>query len=419
MKTLLLKKVCIIMNRVPDVTSPRFAIQLDVLRQMGYFMRIVALEGVPESCDFEDYSKIKEQVLPLTMSRYRVPQAFLTMIILFIIAPLRSLKTLGAMLKMLFHGPSRKEILKNYFQAALLVNLHIIDKEISHLHAHCEPGAARTAYFATLLTGLNSSFVALPGEAFKEDFEKISVPLKNCECIFALSEYEKKYIMEKIFADDDLLPEMLCFFNGIDLEKFEFKHSDRTPEEPYRFITTAFLSKTKGLDTILQALSILRKQGVNFRYTIIGDGPELENLQKETEKLELKEVVHFAGVKPRYKIPRLLLNADLFVSAQRILENGEQDSIPLSVKEAMAVGLPVVATDCGALHELIEDEETGLLVPPDNPSEFADACMRLLTDCDLRMQIVMKARLHIEGVYNIHKQAMAFNEYVINHNLPL
>jgi glycosyltransferase involved in cell wall biosynthesis len=386
---------------------------------MGYFMRIVSLDGIPENCNFEDYSKIKEQVLPLTMSRYRVPQAFLTMIILFIIAPLRSLKTLGAMLKMLFHGPQRKQILKNYFQAALLVNLHLIDKEISHLHAHCDPGAARTAYFATLLTGLNSSFVALPGEAFKEDFQSLSIPLKNCECIFALSEYEKNYIVEKIFTDKDLLPEMLCFFNGIDLEKFGFKGSSKPPEEPYQFITTAFLTRTKGLDTVLKALEILRKQGVNFRYTVIGDGPELNLLKEKTKTLGLEEWVSFTGVKPRYKIPKLLANADLFVSAQRILENGEQDSIPLSVKEAMAVGLPVVTTNCGALRELVEDEETGLLVPPDNPSEFAAACMRLLTDRDLRGQIIMKARLRIEGVYNIHKQAMAFNEYVINHNLPL
>ncbi|MDD5727561.1 MAG: hypothetical protein PHV59_03265, partial [Victivallales bacterium] len=146
-------------------------IQLDVVRQMGYFMRLVALEGMPEKENFPDYEKIKEQIMPLTMSRFRVPQALLTLIILFIITPLRTLKTLGVMLRMLWRGPERKQILKNYFQAVLLVNLHLIDKEISHLHAHCEPCAARTVYFAALFTGLNSSFVALPGEIFQPDFE--------------------------------------------------------------------------------------------------------------------------------------------------------------------------------------------------------------------------------------------------------
>ena len=85
----------------------------------------------------------------------------------------------------------------------------------------------------------------------------------------------------------------------------------------------------------------------------------------------------------------------------------------------MATGVPIVATDCGAMRELIESEETGLLVSPEDVSAFSNACKRLLTDQELRNQIILKARLEIEGVYDIHKQAQVFNDYIINHSLPL
>jgi len=338
--------------------------------------------------------------------------------LLGIIAPLRSMRTLGVMLKMLFCFKDRKQVIKNYLQAAILVNQHVIDREIGHLHAHCERNAVRTTYLSSLLTGLNSSYITLPGEIFDPDFLQLKPALIHCSFIFTLSEYEQKILMEKFFKDLDLLPNIFCFLNGIDLEKFEFALSP-PPKAPYQFITTAYLSMKKGLDTVLYALRELKDEGFNFKYKIVGDGPVREGLENLTKSLGLEEEVIFTGIKPRYEIPKLLAKADLYLLAPRILPNGEQDSIPLGIKEAMATGVPVVATDCGAMRELIESEETGLLVAPDNASAFAAACKTLLTDHELRNQIILKARLQIEGVYDIHKQAQAFNNYIINHNLPL
>lgn len=406
------------MSQIPDSTSPRFFAQLEILQQMGYFLRIVSLEAFPDQKDLFEYSKLAEQSISLKQSKRRIPRAFLTLILLGLIAPIRSFRTFGAMVKMLFCFKDRKAVIKNYLQAGMLVNHHIIDKEIGHLHTHCERNAVRTTYLASLLTGLNSSYLTLPGEIFEPDFLLLKPALVHCSFIFTLSEYEKKFILEEVFKDIDLLPNIFCFLNGIDLEKFEFVLSPHS-KEPYLFLTTAHLSKKKGLDTVLCALRELKDQGFEFKYKIIGDGPVRENLEKITKTLGLENEVIFTGIKPRYEIPKLLAQADLFLLAPRILENGEQDSMPMGIKEAMATGVPVVATDCGAMRELVESEETGLLVAIDDVLAFAAACKTLLTEHELRNQIILKARLQIEGVYDIHKQAQAFNDYLNSHKLPL
>ena len=406
------------MSQIPDSTSPRFLAQLDVLQQMGYSLRIISLEAFPDQKHLSWHSKLAEKIISLRQSKRRIPQAVFTLLLLGIIAPLRSLRTFGAMLKMLFCFKDSKAVIKNYLQAAILVNHHIIDKEIGHIHAHCEHNAVRTTYLSSLLTGLNSSYLTLPGEIFEPDFLLLKPALINCSFIFTLSEYEQKIIMEKVFKDIERPPNIFCFLNGIDLEKFEFILSPPL-KEPYQFITTAYLSRKKGLDTVLCALRELKNEGFEFKYDIIGDGPDRENLEQITKTLGLADEVTFIGIKPRYKIPKLLAKTDLFLLAPRILENGEQDSIPLGIKEAMAIGVPVVATDCGAMQELVESEETGLLVPMEDVFAFSDACKRLLIDHELRNQIILKARLQIEGVYDIHKQAQAFNDYIVNHNIPL
>jgi glycosyltransferase involved in cell wall biosynthesis len=407
------------MSHVPDSTSPRLLAQLDILQQMGYLLRIVFLKGTPDLDCLSRYSRLKEQCISLTLNRTKIPLAVFTLLLLMIIAPIKSLRAFGAMLKMLCVFKDRKQVIKNYLQAGILVNQHVIDKEISHLHSHCEPVAARTTYLASLLTGLNSSYLTLSGEIFEPIFEKLKPALEHSSFIFTLSVYEQRVLLENMFNDVEVLPNMFCAFNGIDLERFGFVRSTCLPEEPYNFFTATHLSDKKGLDLIFYALRELKDQGMKFSYQIVGDGPVRDNLEELAKDLDLQEEISFKGIKPRYEIPKFLSKADLYLLAPRILENGEQDSIPLGAEEAMAVGVPVVATECGAICELIETEETGLLAKPDDKFAFAAACKRLLTDQELRAQVILKARLKIEGGYNIHKQAEIFSDYITTHEIPL
>lgn len=140
----------------------------------------------------------------------------------------------------------------------------------------------------------------------------------------------------------------------------------------------------KGHSQLLEALSRLRKAGTEgnasvVKLVFVGEGHEQERLCQQALALGLSDSVHFTGF--RNDIPATLSALDVFALPS------QSELLPLSVMEAMAIGLPVLATDVGSLTELIESEVSGLLVPPDNPEKLLAALRRLTTDTSLRMRL--------------------------------
>ncbi|QSH41544.1 glycosyltransferase family 4 protein [Lentisphaerota bacterium ZTH] len=411
------KKICIIMERFPDLEAPTLLEQVEIMEKMGYYLRIISICRPSENDLALFPERLKSKVHYLDNPVKAFPKAFFTMLMFFLISPVRSVRTLGAFLH-LHKNPFRSlRLIKNYMHAMLLVNQHIIDRGIDHIHSHCSPDAAITSYLTSSLSGMPLSYTALPGEIFIKKFRGLKPALCASQYIFTLSNYDRKAIYEMMLTNIKNKPALLSIFNGIDLQLFDFIKDFTLPEPPYHFITVATLTRKKGIDTILRAMQRLKEEGIEFSYNVVGEGPARKPLEAMAADLGLSDNVSFPGIIPRYEIPKLLEAADLFLLAPRILENGERDSIPTCMKEAMAIGLPTVCTDCGAVSELVENLETGLLAPPDQPEAFAEACKTLLHDSDLRIQILLKARLRIEGSYDIAKQAQWFSKFVSSHSM--
>ncbi|MCP3965316.1 MAG: glycosyltransferase family 4 protein [Lentisphaerae bacterium] len=410
------KKICIIMDRFPDLQAPTLLEQVEILEKMGYYLRIISINRPDENVLELFPERFRSKVHYLGNSLKASPKAFMTVLMFFLISPIKSIRTFVSFLRLQKNPLRSLRLLKNYIHAILLVNQHILDKEINHIHSHCNPDAANTAYLAASLTGLPLSLTALPGEIFVKRFKSLKPALCASQYIFTLSNYDRNAIHETILHDVKLKPALLCIFNGIDLQMFDFVKDFDVPKPPYHFITAATLTRKKGIDTILRALHRLKEEGTEFRYTIVGEGPAKQPLEDLARDLGLSDNVIFSGIIPRHEIPKLLEESDLFLLAPRILENGERDSIPTCMKEAMAIGLPTVCTECGAVSELIENCETGMLAPPDQPEAYAEACKNLLINSDLRIQILLKARLRIEGSYDITKQAQWFSKFVASHS---
>lgn len=133
------------------------------------------------------------------------------------------------------------------------------------------------------------------------------------------------------------------------------------------------LDPAKGVDIAIRALPALE----NVTLTIIGDGPERAKLEALAEELRVAGRIRWAGYRP--DVYSLLPAFDVFVQSSRF------EGLPTTVMEAMAAGLPVVATDVGGTPEVVEDGTTGLLVPPADPATLAQAITCLLEDADLRL----------------------------------
>jgi glycosyltransferase involved in cell wall biosynthesis len=117
-----------------------------------------------------------------------------------------------------------------------------------------------------------------------------------------------------------------------------------------------------------------------------------EQLEARTEAHGLRRQIEFVGNRTHDALPAALARAAVFVLPCREAASGERDGLPVAMTEAMAVGVPVVATGVSGIPEVVQDGESGLLVPPDDPDALADAIDRVLADDALRHRLAAGAR---------------------------
>jgi sugar transferase (PEP-CTERM/EpsH1 system associated) len=186
--------------------------------------------------------------------------------------------------------------------------------------------------------------------------------------------------------------------NGIDLESF------RPAPVPRSFckrgIHVARLNLIKDQVTLLKAARHVLDAEPEFQLDIVGDGPSRAELEALHRDLGLKESVRFLGF--RDEIRELLIDADMFVLSSL------SEGISLTLLEAMAMELPVVATDVGGNREVVASEKTGLLVPAQSPRELADAIITLLKNPDLARAMGRAGRQRVEAEFDLHR---AVKEY--------
>lgn len=153
-----------------------------------------------------------------------------------------------------------------------------------------------------------------------------------------------------------------------------------------RGVCVARLEHYKGIDVLLHALALVQARGIRLTMRIAGDGAEREALNSLARTLVLRDV-HFVGAVAPDQVGDELRAADLMILPSR----GE--GLPLAIVEAMAYGLPVVATRVGGNDEVVEDGVTGLLVAAEQPEALAASIIRLASDHDARRRMGEAARL--------------------------
>lgn len=158
--------------------------------------------------------------------------------------------------------------------------------------------------------------------------------------------------------------------NAVDLGLF---HPPRGPREPgpARLLTVALQVPVKGLDILLEALGRLPAEAPLWNLDLAGDGPERESLERRAAALGLLPRVRFCGMLSRAEVALRMRAADLFVLPSL------SENLPCVLQEALASGLPVVASRVGGIPEFI-GEQQGELVPPGDPQALAGALLRAL-----------------------------------------
>jgi glycosyltransferase involved in cell wall biosynthesis len=187
-------------------------------------------------------------------------------------------------------------------------------------------------------------------------------------------------------------------WNGIDLTRFSY----RGPDVNGPVVTVARLSPEKDIATLLRAAAEVVQEERSFRLHIAGVGPCRAELETLVERLSLGEHVRFLG--PVADVPHLLSGARFFVLPS------VTEGISLTLLEAMASGLAVVATHVGGNPEVVAAGETGWLVPARDPAALAQAMLRLWRDPETARRLGRAGRQRVEEHFDARSMVASYED---------
>ncbi|MEM9806506.1 MAG: glycosyltransferase [Cyanobacteria bacterium P01_A01_bin.123] len=185
-------------------------------------------------------------------------------------------------------------------------------------------------------------------------------------------------------------------YSGVDCQKFKYRVPVFKPGQSIQVVTIGRLVEKKGIAYCIQAVAKLIQQGRKLRYLIIGDGPLKADLTELIQTLGMEDVILLMGAKPQCEILEILKSSHLFVAASTTAADGDQDGPVNTLKEAMAVGLPVIGTDHGGIPELIESEVSGFLVPEKDVDAIAAQLDYLMAQPERWPILSQQARQKVE-----------------------
>jgi glycosyltransferase involved in cell wall biosynthesis len=265
-----------------------------------------------------------------------------------------------------------------------------------------------------ILGGFMSRLLGMPNVSTLHTLSAPSVK-KNSRLRKWIREFSLKYFFDAVIAVSEVTKQhhvglginsekIHTLYNGIDLGRFnagrvtseEKRRLGIHPEE--KVVTTvAVLREAKGLQFMLNALPLVLRSYPRLRYVIAGDGKYRDALEKLANSLHLEDHVVFLG--HTVDVPQVLAASDLFVFPTL------NDALPTALLEAMAAGMPIIASEVGGVPEIIQHRRNGFLIPPMDHSVLADACIYLLSNPQLSNEFRANARRDVFEKFNIDKQA--------------
>jgi colanic acid/amylovoran biosynthesis glycosyltransferase len=282
---------------------------------------------------------------------------------------------------------------------------------IQHVHAHFATHPALVGFVVHRLTGIPFSFTA-HGSDLHVDRCMLAEKVRAAAFAVAVSQYNRDVMIRE--CGPGAAGKIHVVHCGVDLSTFAPSRPG-PPSGHFTIVCVASLVQVKGHRFLVDACHILRQRGVAFGCEVIGDGPLRKSLERLIADRQLEAHVILMGGLPRDQVAARLSVADAAVLASHPTADGRKEGIPVALMEAMASGLPCVATAISGIPELVEDEVSGLLVPSGNAVRLADALERLAGDPVLRQKLGAAARKKIEEEFELRSNTARLLALVNSH----
>ncbi len=316
---------------------------------------------------------------------------------------------LGMALKTLsfcFRGPKAPLKAIGYLGEAVIL-IHLLKKEgITHIHEHFANPTALVALLAKVYGGFTYSLsVHGPDVFYRVDTALLGEKVREALFVRCIGRYCRSQLWRMV--PHHMWGNFHIVSCGVDTGVYT--PAPRKQNGVPKILCVGRLTPAKGQHLLLEACALIKRSGRPFHLTLVGDGEDRKSLENLAAALGLSPMVTFAGALGQDEVMGHYREADLFVLPSFA------EGIPVVLMEAMALGIPVVATRITGIPELIEDGRDGLLATPGSLGELADRLHLLLEDKELGVELgraaVNKVRERYDGEKNDAKLAELFERY--------
>lgn len=393
------RPVAYILGTFPQASQTFIAREIRGLRLAGLPMLVFALgkrdPDVLEDADRAWYPDVR--FAPLFLA----PAVLAANLWLARRAPGRYLRTFGRLLAL----PHRPRILV-LRAITLVMTAAWIARTIERaggcrqVHAHFALAQTEVAMAVSDLLGVPFSFTAHARDIYATP-SALEDKMNAARVVVTCTGYNVTHL--RSLCPDVPAAHIQLVHHGVDVDaasRVAARQGEHTDGRPVILAAGRLIDK-KGFDTLIDACAELRARGHVFECRIFGTGPLMAALRRRAEAADLASAVDLPGWAPAGQLLDAMGRAAVFAMPSRVALGGDRDGIPNVVLEAMAAGLPVVATNVSGIPEAVSDGTTGLLVEPDDVTALADALERVLTDVALSARFGAAARARIAEEFTL------------------
>jgi glycosyltransferase involved in cell wall biosynthesis len=297
-----------------------------------------------------------------------------------------------------------------YFAEAILLGPHLRTSNVKHLHNHLGDSSGTVTMLAAELTRIPFSMTLHGPEIFQSAQRwRLDAKVARAHFVACISEFGRQQAMR--FSDEAHWHKLKVVRCGVNPSLYAAAPTAERTSRDLLFVGR--LEERKGVDILLDAVALLKASGSDVRLKIVGNGPQREALQRQTAALSLAAVVTFAGTKDEAAVAEALRYSDVLVVPSL------SEGLPVVIMEALASGVPVVASAVDGIPELVREGETGRLVPPSDPQALAKTIEQMLKDPGLRQRLGDAGRKLVATKHDAESNTLELLRLIASHEVAI
>jgi colanic acid/amylovoran biosynthesis glycosyltransferase len=388
-------KVAYIMSAFPALTETFILYEILMMERLGLTIEVFPLRRLREDVVHPEVAQLAERVHFRPFFSFSILLAQLHYIRR---RPLVYFKSLVEVLSGTFGSANFFFGAMAIFPKAVRFAYEMENRGIRHIHAHFATHPSVAALIIHRLTGIPFSFTA-HGSDLHVDRRMLDKKVEAAAFAVTISSFNKEIMVNECGEESrDKIHIIHC---GVDPEVFTY-HPRLGRDGPFQILSVAAFKDVKGHKYLVEACRILKEQGVDFVCHLVGEGPLRTKVEAQIAEAGLQDQIIVDGARPRSEIVRMLSEADVLALASVPTKRGKREGIPVVLMEAMASGLPVVASNLSGIPELVENGCSGILVPPRDSGALANALWRLQEDPALRRRMAQAGRNKVVQEFNLN-----------------